>query len=95
MSNGIFTVPVPTNEPVLDYAPGSPERREIRRSAFGQGDDAAFGGMRVDVTGVPSGRQDPHARFDMVDLRPDRFDRADIRIAQAQFAAGFSEFADK
>jgi 1-pyrroline-5-carboxylate dehydrogenase len=29
MSNGSFTVPVPTNEPVLDYAPGSPERRDI------------------------------------------------------------------
>ncbi|HXV77967.1 MAG TPA: L-glutamate gamma-semialdehyde dehydrogenase [Candidatus Polarisedimenticolaceae bacterium] len=31
MSNGIFTVPVPTNEPVRDHAPGSPERREIEQ----------------------------------------------------------------
>ena len=30
MSNGNFTVPVPYNEPILDYAPGSPERRELR-----------------------------------------------------------------
>jgi 1-pyrroline-5-carboxylate dehydrogenase len=30
MSNGIFTVPVPRNEPVLAYAPGSDERRTLR-----------------------------------------------------------------
>jgi 1-pyrroline-5-carboxylate dehydrogenase len=27
---GIFTLPLPKNEPVRDYAPGSPEREEIR-----------------------------------------------------------------
>ena len=27
MSNGIFNVPVPRNEPVLNYAPNSPERQ--------------------------------------------------------------------
>ncbi len=31
MSNGVFNVPQPRNEPVLSYAPGSPERRELRR----------------------------------------------------------------
>jgi 1-pyrroline-5-carboxylate dehydrogenase len=30
MSNGIFTVPVPRNEPVLGYAPGSAERAALR-----------------------------------------------------------------
>ncbi len=30
MFNGIFHVPQPVNEPVLDYAPGSPERAEIK-----------------------------------------------------------------
>jgi 1-pyrroline-5-carboxylate dehydrogenase len=30
MSNGIFTVPVPRNEPVLAYIPGSPERKTLR-----------------------------------------------------------------
>ncbi|HKQ62173.1 MAG TPA: L-glutamate gamma-semialdehyde dehydrogenase [Candidatus Polarisedimenticolaceae bacterium] len=30
MSNGIFTVPVPRNEPVLAYTPGSPERKTLR-----------------------------------------------------------------
>ena len=30
MPNGFFHVPPPRNEPVLDYAPGSPERRVLR-----------------------------------------------------------------
>src|ERR1700756_2180999 len=30
MSNGIFNVPVPRNEPVLAYTPGSPERKSLR-----------------------------------------------------------------
>jgi 1-pyrroline-5-carboxylate dehydrogenase len=30
MSNGIFSVPDPRNEPILTYAPGSPERRALR-----------------------------------------------------------------
>jgi 1-pyrroline-5-carboxylate dehydrogenase len=30
MSNGIFTVPIPRNEPVLAYTPGSPERKTLR-----------------------------------------------------------------
>ncbi|MGH3063701.1 MAG: aldehyde dehydrogenase family protein, partial [Gaiellaceae bacterium] len=28
---GLFRPPAPTNEPVLDYAPGSPERAEVKR----------------------------------------------------------------
>jgi 1-pyrroline-5-carboxylate dehydrogenase len=30
MFNGIFQVPQPVNEPVLNYAPGSPERAEVK-----------------------------------------------------------------
>ncbi len=30
MSDGIFSVPVPRNEPVLGYTPGSPERKVLR-----------------------------------------------------------------
>src|SRR5580765_7713947 len=30
MSNGVFSVPPPTNEPVLPYAPGSAERKALR-----------------------------------------------------------------
>ena len=31
MSNAVFQVPHPANEPVKSYAPGSPERASIRR----------------------------------------------------------------
>ncbi|HWO46785.1 MAG TPA: hypothetical protein VNM41_01900, partial [Solirubrobacterales bacterium] len=30
MSNGIFTLPDPYNEPIRDYAPGSPERASLK-----------------------------------------------------------------
>ena len=30
MSNAIPTVPVPANEPILSYAPGTPERDELK-----------------------------------------------------------------
>ena len=30
-THGIFRVPEPLNEPVLGYAPGSPERAALRR----------------------------------------------------------------
>ena len=30
-SHGIFRPPTPTNEPVKDYAPGSPERAELQK----------------------------------------------------------------
>ena len=30
MFNGIFRVPQPVNEPVLSYAPGTPERAELQ-----------------------------------------------------------------
>ena len=39
MFNGIFQVPQPINEPVLDYAPGSAERNELKtklREMLGQ-----------------------------------------------------------
>jgi len=31
MTNAIFSVPVPKNEPVLSYAPGSPERASVKK----------------------------------------------------------------
>ena len=31
MANGFFNVPTPINEPVKGYAPGSPERAELKR----------------------------------------------------------------
>jgi 1-pyrroline-5-carboxylate dehydrogenase len=32
MSNAIFHLPVPHNEPVLDYAPGTPERDSLKKA---------------------------------------------------------------
>jgi len=32
MANGIFHLPEPTNEPILDYRPGSPERTTLRQA---------------------------------------------------------------
>ena len=32
MPNGLFRVPEPKNEPILDYAPGSPEREELKKT---------------------------------------------------------------
>ena len=31
MSNAIFKVPLPLNEPILNYAPGSPEKVELKK----------------------------------------------------------------
>ena len=33
MANGIVKIPTPVNEPVLGYAPGSPERASLERTA--------------------------------------------------------------
>jgi len=44
MSNGIYQVPVAINEPVLNYAPGSPERASIK---------AALKKMRNEVRDIP------------------------------------------
>ena len=30
MTNGIFNVPLPQNEPILAYEPGSPEKRAVK-----------------------------------------------------------------
>ena len=29
MANGVYNIPFPENEPVLGYAPGSPEKAEL------------------------------------------------------------------
>jgi len=61
MSLGTFRVPTPTNEPVLSYAPGSPERAELEQELKRQagtveeipvviGGEHVFTGNTVDVT---------------------------------------------
>src|ERR1043165_1313249 len=44
MSNGIYKVPVAVNEPLLDYAPGSKEREELK---------ATIKRMRNEVIDIP------------------------------------------
>ena len=44
MSNGIFNVPVPTNEPIFDYAPGSKERLGL---------EAALEALQAEVKEIP------------------------------------------
>ncbi len=51
MSKGFFNIPVAVNEPVLGYAPGSPERREL------QGMLEALRSMEVDLPMVIGGRE--------------------------------------
>jgi 1-pyrroline-5-carboxylate dehydrogenase len=54
MRNGVFQVPPPVNEPVLSYAPGSPERKAVREQlrcmAAGPIEiPARIGGRRVET----------------------------------------------
>jgi 1-pyrroline-5-carboxylate dehydrogenase len=51
MFNGIFQVPQPVNEPVLDYGPGSPERAELNARL------AAMLGQKVDVPMIIGGKE--------------------------------------
>ncbi|MBI2494547.1 MAG: L-glutamate gamma-semialdehyde dehydrogenase [Candidatus Rokubacteria bacterium] len=66
MANGIFSVPVPRNEPVLAYAPGSPERAALRaqlQKVAGEVIEIAprIGGARV-ATGRTAEAVMPHDR---------------------------------
>lgn len=51
MFNGIFRIPQPVNEPVLEYAPGSPERGEIKSAL------QDMLGQQVDVPMIIGGRE--------------------------------------
>ena len=51
MSNAFYKVPVPVNEPVLNYAPGSPERVELKATL-----DALYG-REVDVPMYIGGKE--------------------------------------
>jgi len=64
MSNGIFEVPFPVNEPVLDYAPGSPEcatlQAELKRQSAKTIDIPARIGGRKIRTGKLADAVKPH-----------------------------------
>ena len=51
MFNGIFRVPQPLNEPVLDYAPGSPQRDEVKAKL------KEMLGQKVDVPMIIGGEE--------------------------------------
>ena len=64
MSNGIFSVPDPRNEPILAYAPGSPERRALRAQVEKMSKEvieiAPLIGGRAVQTGVTAEAVMPH-----------------------------------
>src|SRR3954454_9291089 len=51
MSNGIFTLPAPVNEPVRDYAPGSPERASLKRRLD------ELNGQRIEIPMIIGGQE--------------------------------------
>ncbi|MDH3403160.1 MAG: L-glutamate gamma-semialdehyde dehydrogenase [Acidobacteriota bacterium] len=51
MSNSIVRLPPPTNEPVLGYAPGSPEKAELKARL------AAMMGERIEIPAIIGGRE--------------------------------------
>jgi 1-pyrroline-5-carboxylate dehydrogenase len=51
MANGIFKVPEPFNEPVLGYAPGSPERKELNARIL------RMAGREIDIPARIGGRK--------------------------------------
>jgi 1-pyrroline-5-carboxylate dehydrogenase len=51
MNNGSYRLPEPSNEPILDYAPGSPERAEIRAKL------KELAGLKLDIPLVIGGKE--------------------------------------
>ena len=51
MSSGIFTLPTPVNEPVRDYAPGSPERASLKKRLD------ELSGQRIEIPMIIGGRE--------------------------------------
>jgi len=50
MPNGVFQIPIPQNEPIYSYAPGSPERAELKREL----EEARA--MRIDIPMIINGK---------------------------------------
>jgi 1-pyrroline-5-carboxylate dehydrogenase len=64
--DAVTRVPAPLNEPVLDYAPGSPERAELEVALAELGSKRTdlphtIGGKRVTGTGKKIDVRQPHA----------------------------------
>ncbi|MFE4502888.1 L-glutamate gamma-semialdehyde dehydrogenase [Rhodococcus sp. NPDC056743] len=63
--DGVTAVPIPANEPVHSYAPGSPERAKLRSALRSLCDDHleiphVFGGIEVRGAGAPVDVVEPH-----------------------------------
>src|SRR2546429_8767811 len=56
MPNAIVSVPTPRNEPVLAYAPGSPERKAVRAQLARMSSEVAEITPRIDGRAVMTGR---------------------------------------
>ena len=56
MSNGIFNVPAPRNEPVLAYTPGSPERKALRAELDRMGGQVIEIAPRIGGRRITTGR---------------------------------------
>ena len=62
MSVGFFNVPAPINEPVKNYAPGSPERKELQET---------LAAMKLEVYDIPMYIGDQEIRTgNKVEIRP-------------------------
>jgi salicylate hydroxylase/6-hydroxynicotinate 3-monooxygenase len=80
MHDAVVAVPTPVNEPVLSYAPGSPERARLKAELERQSNDCpeipiVIGGQRI-TTGKLVPVSMPHAHRHMVA----RFHAADAKI---------------
>jgi 1-pyrroline-5-carboxylate dehydrogenase len=58
MSNSVFPIPDPINEPILNYAPGSPERAELKAQLQQMQDNPVNIPMQIGGQPVTSGKQE-------------------------------------
>ncbi|MEO6142381.1 MAG: L-glutamate gamma-semialdehyde dehydrogenase [Dermatophilaceae bacterium] len=91
--DAVTQVPAPLNEPVLDYAPGSPERAELEVALAEMGSQRielphTIGGKRVTGTGKKIDVRQPHAHKSVLGtLREATVAEAEAAIAAATAAA--------
>ena len=91
--DAVTQVPVPLNEPVLDYAPGSPERAELEVALAEMRSQRielphTIGGKRVTGTGKKIDVRQPHAHKSVLGtLREATVAEAEAAIAAATAAA--------
>ena len=96
-AHGLFRPPAPFNEPVLDYAPGSPERAALRRRLDEMAAQRLHVPMVIGGERVESGRTFeavmPHRR-DHVLADVERGDATHVERAIAAAAAAHGEWAE-